>query len=134
MHLSRRTLRGMDVEACLGDASRKQAFVTPMFDIIAPHYDTFTRLFSFGMDAHWKRQMVGELSSLRGANAVALDLACGTGDLAFAVAAILGQGGRVTGIDASPEMITRAEQRRGRADAGSRVLFALCDMTRLDQA
>ena len=54
--LSSRTLRGMDVEACLGDASRKQAFVTPMFDIIAPRYDSFTRLFSFGMDAHWKRR------------------------------------------------------------------------------
>src|SRR5262245_30250873 len=131
---SSRMLRGMDVEACLGDASRKQAFVTPMFDIVAPRYDHFTRLFSFGLDAHWKRQMVDDLASLGGANAIVLDLACGTGDLALAVAAMLGPDGRVTGIDASPEMIARAEQRRGQADAGARVCFALGDMMRLDQA
>jgi hypothetical protein len=43
-------LDAMDLEASLADPALKQRFVTPMFDIIAPRYDRFTRVFSFGMD------------------------------------------------------------------------------------
>ena len=57
------TLRGLDLEAHLADPARKQRFVTPMFDIIAPRYDAFTRVFSFGMDATWKAEL---LAALRG--------------------------------------------------------------------
>ena len=51
-------LGARDLEAHLRDPARKQAFVTPMFDVIAPRYDDFTRLFSFGMDAGWKRDAI----------------------------------------------------------------------------
>jgi hypothetical protein len=51
-------LGALDLEAHLRDPTRKQAFVTPMFDVIAPRYDDFTRLFSFGMDAGWKRDAI----------------------------------------------------------------------------
>jgi hypothetical protein len=53
-----RKLGSLDVDAYLADPSRKQAFVTPMFDIIAPRYDAFTRLFSLGLDAGWKRRAI----------------------------------------------------------------------------
>lgn len=59
----------LDLEAYLADPARKQAFVTPMFDIIAPRYDAFTRAFSFGMDARWKaearRVVVDPLMAIR---------------------------------------------------------------------
>src|SRR5687768_7160973 len=48
------SLRDLDVERHLGNPEIRQAFVTPMFDLIAPRYDDFTRIFSLGMDQGWK--------------------------------------------------------------------------------
>lgn len=105
-------LGALDVEAYLGDPNRKQQFVTPMFDVIAPRYDAFTRLFSFGMDAAWKREALeAAVAAVKvRAGLRALDLACGTGDFAVALAVAL-PGLHVTGVDASPGMIQEAEQR-----------------------
>src|SRR5579863_10368420 len=103
-----RSLRGLSLERHLSDPALKQQFVTPMFDIIASRYDQFTRLFSFGLDRRWKGQLLSELSPYLSAQSRALDLACGTGDLAFALAA---KGAHVTGIDASARMIDAAKQR-----------------------
>lgn len=102
---------GRDVEAMLRDPSRKQQLVTPMFDLVAPRYDAFTRRFSFGMDARWKRALVALVAAEAPRGARLVDVACGTGDLAFALAA-----GRpdlvVTGVDASPRMLALAAARR----------------------
>ncbi|MBC7898267.1 MAG: class I SAM-dependent methyltransferase, partial [Cytophagaceae bacterium] len=79
-------LARLDVKAVLRDASRKQAFVTPMFEHIAPRYDAFTRLFSFGMDTGWKATLLGWLREQSPAPGRIVDLACGTGDLGVAAA------------------------------------------------
>jgi demethylmenaquinone methyltransferase/2-methoxy-6-polyprenyl-1,4-benzoquinol methylase len=122
----------MPVEQYLSDPSLKQRFVTPMFDIIAPRYDAFTRVFSFGMDARWKRELVAAVADTVPPDAVALDLACGTGDLAFALARLAPRG-RITGIDASPRMIEAAVARVS-AEATGAVTFAVGDLTQLDVA
>ncbi len=101
------TLRGLDLEAHLSDPSRKQQFVTPMFDIIAPRYDAFTRLFSFGMDAGWKRELLDAIAPRIGRNGRVIDGACGTGDLAFTLLERRDDL-RVTGLDASSRMIVEA--------------------------
>jgi demethylmenaquinone methyltransferase/2-methoxy-6-polyprenyl-1,4-benzoquinol methylase len=49
-----------------------------LFTSVAPRYDLVTRLFSFGMDRRWKTKGVAGASLP--SNALALDLACGTGD------------------------------------------------------
>lgn len=123
------TLRGLDVEAHLRDPALKQRFVTPMFDIIAPRYDRFTRLFSFGMDRRWKNGMLDEIRSFAGPDSVALDIACGTGDLALALSR-LASGGHVTGVDASERMVGEA-RRRAAAQGDRRVRFEVGDMMRL---
>lgn len=119
----------MDLDAHLADPSIRQRFVTRMFDVIAPRYDRFTRVFSFGMDARWKREMLTSALRPIKAGSVVLDLACGTGDLALAVAEAV-TGARVTGIDASPKMIEAARVRQ--REAGRvKVEFLVGDMMRL---
>jgi SAM-dependent methyltransferase len=95
---SPRDLEHLDVPAVLRDPGRKQAFVTPMFEHIAPRYDDFTRLFSFGMDARWKGRLMSWLGEQAPAPQHVLDVACGTGDLSFA-AAVRVPGATVTGVD-----------------------------------
>jgi ubiquinone/menaquinone biosynthesis methyltransferase len=114
----------------LSDPALKQQFVTPLFDIVAPRYDQFTRWFSFGLDRRWKTLLLGELAAYVNAGTHALDLACGTGDLALALAVM---GAQVTGIDASARMIAHARLRGSSAPQGA-PQFVVGDMTMLDVA
>lgn len=125
-----RVLDSLNVEACLRDPARKQGFVTPMFDVIAPRYDQFTRRFSFGMDAEWKRALVRDALEGFAPGATALDVACGTGDLAFALAQARPQA-RVLGIDASAQMIAQARQRAA-MNRGTNPLFRVADLMQLE--
>jgi demethylmenaquinone methyltransferase / 2-methoxy-6-polyprenyl-1,4-benzoquinol methylase len=107
-------LDAQSIDAAFGDPERKQAFVTPMFDVIAPRYDRFTRLFSFGMDRAWKAQLVNRVQQLVSERATLVDVACGTGDLV----ADFNDDPRVlqrVGVDASVAMIAAARTRH-RAD------------------
>ncbi|MBL0171370.1 MAG: ubiquinone/menaquinone biosynthesis methyltransferase [Gemmatimonadaceae bacterium] len=120
-----------DLEAHLRDPARKQSFVTPMFDVIAPRYDAFTRLFSFGMDAGWKRAAIAAAAQQTTTRTV-LDLASGTGDLAVGIARALPTA-QVTALDASTRMIDMANARLATrdADVASRVRTMVGDMTAL---
>ena len=121
--------RAQDLDAAMADANRKQGVVTPMFDVIAPRYDAFTRLFSFGMDAVWKRELIDAVVTRTGSATRALDVACGTGDLGFALASQLPTL-HVTGVDPSAEMLAVATH-RARAQAEDRVTFHLGDFAAL---
>jgi demethylmenaquinone methyltransferase / 2-methoxy-6-polyprenyl-1,4-benzoquinol methylase len=122
-----RALEQLDLEAHLGDPALKQRFVTPMFDVIAPRYDDFTRAFSFGMDAGWKRELVQLAVRDISDGYRAIDVACGTGDLALALAHAK-PAEMVTGLDVVPGMIERAVVRAGGLHA---VHFGVADLTRL---
>jgi ubiquinone/menaquinone biosynthesis methyltransferase len=124
-------LRDLDLARHLGDASLKQQFVTPMFDLIAPRYDRFTRVFSFGMDARWKRVLMEWVAESFGSRspARALDLACGTGDLALETQRRF-PAVEAHGVDASPQMIALARQR----DHARLPEFAVGDMMALEAA
>ena len=54
-----------------------------MFDRIAPRYDLMNRLMTFGQDMRWRRFLVGRLHLSESARV--LDVATGTGDIAFEV-------------------------------------------------
>ena len=73
-----------------------------MFDAIAPRYDLLNRLLSLGIDQRWRRLLVQRLEL--GPNAVVLDHATGTADLALLIARS-GPGIRVIGVDPSTEML-----------------------------
>jgi demethylmenaquinone methyltransferase/2-methoxy-6-polyprenyl-1,4-benzoquinol methylase len=107
--VSEPTLTGLDLDRHLRDPARKQSYVTTMFEIIAPRYDAFTRAFSFGMDAAWKRELVDAIIARVPPAASIVDLACGTGDLALALSRRL-PAVCVEGLDASPRMVALARR------------------------
>ena len=84
----------------------KRRYNSRMFGTIAPRYDLITRLLSFGSDQRWKTRAI-EMAQIAPGHQ-ALDLACGTGDLALAAAA---RGATVVGLDLTMEMIALARQR-----------------------
>jgi len=108
----------LDVEEYLSNPDLKQAYVTPVFDLIAPRYDAFTRGFSLGMDRHWKRNLVERAAAAVTLNGRVADLASGTGDLAFG----LGRARRdvhVTAVDISPRMLALARARQAGDQGGA---------------
>jgi demethylmenaquinone methyltransferase/2-methoxy-6-polyprenyl-1,4-benzoquinol methylase len=123
------SLRGLDQVAHLDAPALKQRYVTTMFEIIAPRYDRFTRAFSFGMDAAWKRDLVAMARPHVAVDASILDLACGTGDIAFALAR-WNPRGLVHGVDAAPGMVRLA--RRAADRLGIAATFSVGDLSALD--
>ena len=103
-------LHALDVDRHLRDPALKQRFVTPMFELVAPRYDEFTRRFSFGMDAAWKRTLVAHAATAAPPSSRCLDIACGTGDLAYALARARPDA-VVTGVDVSGRMLQIARER-----------------------
>ena len=92
----------------ISTAEGKRRYVRALFATIADRYDFITVALSYGQDRRWKRRLVAMASPVAGARA--LDLATGTGDIAFALAA---RGASVVGLDITRRMIelARAKQR-----------------------
>lgn len=103
----------LDMDAHLRDERLKQKYVSTMFDILAPGYDTFTRVFSFGMDRGWKEQLIREGVARAPQRPRLLDLACGTGDLCAAIARRTGAS-LALGFDLSEKMLEEAARRAAR--------------------
>jgi demethylmenaquinone methyltransferase/2-methoxy-6-polyprenyl-1,4-benzoquinol methylase len=87
--------------------------VRAMFDRIAGIYDRLNSVMTAGLHHNWRRRAV-RLAYL-GPGSRVLDVATGTGDLAFELARQIGPGGQVVGADFSEEMLTIA---RRKSDAG----------------
>jgi len=86
------------------DASKK---VREMFTQIAPQYDLLNHLLSFELDRLWRGRAAKLLRPiLVRPDALVLDLCCGTGDLAFALAR-KGKA-RILGADFAHSMLVRA--------------------------
>ena len=80
--------------------------VRDLFDRIARRYDLINDVQSAGLHRWWKQSVIKEAGNLQ--NKKALDVCCGTGDLAFALAA---RGARTTGLDFSSEMLFQAREK-----------------------
>jgi demethylmenaquinone methyltransferase/2-methoxy-6-polyprenyl-1,4-benzoquinol methylase len=110
------SLGDLDLDRHLADPALRQAYVTPMFDLIASRYDRFTRVFSFGMDQGWKRALIAAASRSIVPSGVVCDAATGTGDLAFALSAARPDL-EIAATDVSLEMLALAGERRERTGA-----------------
>jgi demethylmenaquinone methyltransferase / 2-methoxy-6-polyprenyl-1,4-benzoquinol methylase len=83
--------------------------VRAMFDRIARVYDLMNSLMTAGLHHRW-RERAADLAAL-GPGARALDVACGTGDLAVELARRVGPSGKVVGADFSEAMLERARRK-----------------------
>ncbi len=85
---------------------QRAAKVHDLFAQIARRYDLINDLQSFGLHRHWKRRVIQLACPQPGQRA--LDLCCGTGDLALGLAR---RRVRVVGLDFSEPMLAVAATR-----------------------
>lgn len=105
----------------------KRQYVRTLFDTIADRYDLITVLLSYGQDSRWKRRLVNLAAP--GPGARTLDLATGTGDIAWAMAS---RGARVVGLDITARMVDRARAKgRSRSEGNGPPAFIVGDMLAL---
>jgi demethylmenaquinone methyltransferase / 2-methoxy-6-polyprenyl-1,4-benzoquinol methylase len=95
--------------------------VKALFDTVARRYDCINDLQSFGLHRYWKRRLLQLAHPQPGLRA--LDVCCGTGDIALALAQC---GARVVGLDFSAAMLSVAQRRSEQAGL-SQVLFLQAD-------
>ena len=108
----------------VGEAE-KQGLVNEVFSKVAQRYDQMNDLMSAGLHRLWKDDFVAMLNPPRGKTAFSvLDVAGGTGDIAFRIARRGGHGTHVTVADISPEMVAEGRKRAEREG-----LLARCDFT-----
>jgi demethylmenaquinone methyltransferase/2-methoxy-6-polyprenyl-1,4-benzoquinol methylase len=88
---------------------QRRGFVTGLFDRTAPHYDWINRIMSLGSGVRYRRDALRRAGLAPGTIRV-LDVAIGTGLVARAARDILGDSGRVTGVDLSMGMLTEAQK------------------------
>jgi demethylmenaquinone methyltransferase/2-methoxy-6-polyprenyl-1,4-benzoquinol methylase len=86
----------------------KRVYNEQHFSVAASRYDFATRAMSLGRDAAWKRHLVAALPDFQ--KPFCVDLACGTGDIAFLLAGKYPQG-QVLGIDLTESMLALARRR-----------------------
>jgi demethylmenaquinone methyltransferase / 2-methoxy-6-polyprenyl-1,4-benzoquinol methylase len=103
----------------------KQGLVNEVFSKVAARYDQMNDLMSGGLHRLWKDDFIASLGPPRGATPFhVLDVAGGTGDIAFRIARAGGAGTHVTVADISPEMVAE-----GRKRAEGEGLLGRCDFT-----
>ena len=125
----------MPLDERIATPEGKRRYVATLFATIAERYDLITVLLSYGRDRRWKRRLVDLAAPSDGARA--LDLATGTGDIAFVLAA---RGAQTVGLDVTRRLIelarakaaaTRSSQASGRGANGPAPQFIVGDMLAL---
>ena len=99
--------------------------VEAMFDNIAPAYDLMNSAMSFGLHRSWLRKALQAAADRFGGSAPQdiVDLATGTGDVAFSLADRFPQA-RISGVDLSEGMLAVARRKlEGRPAADRRRIF-----------
>ena len=96
----------------------KKENIRQMFDSIAADYDKLNHIMSLDIDKSWRRRALREIFPPEDRTGLKiLDLACGTGDFALAMARRMvsgGLGGHVTGVDLSEGMLAVMREKMDR--------------------
>lgn len=81
-----------------------------MFSRIAAKYDLANRVLSFGIDRQWRHQLVDE--TLEDSPSLIVDLATGSGDVAFELEATAPGSARIIGMDFCQPMLDEANKKK----------------------
>lgn len=95
---------------CLSDIMPDPTAVRSMFARIAGCYDVANHLLSGGVDYWWRQRLVRAVHDARPQDV--LDLATGSGDVAFAISNGLPRTVRITGMDFCQPMLDEAVKKR----------------------
>jgi demethylmenaquinone methyltransferase/2-methoxy-6-polyprenyl-1,4-benzoquinol methylase len=102
----------------------KQALVDDVFHAVARRYDLMNDLMSAGLHRAWKDVLVNTVDPPRGDAPFAhLDVAGGTGDIAFRMMEAGGPGCRTTVIDINADMLQVGRERAAKLGLDERVSF-----------
>jgi demethylmenaquinone methyltransferase / 2-methoxy-6-polyprenyl-1,4-benzoquinol methylase len=97
--------------------------VNRMFDRVAGHYDALNSVMTAGLHHRWRQRAADRAALAPGDSA--LDVCCGTGDLALELATRVSPGGSVVGCDFSEPMLDLAREKAAeRGVAGVRFEWA----------
>ena len=97
------------------------AAVRSMFARIAGRYDLANRLLSGGTDVWWRWRLRRAVAHTR--PQAVLDLATGSGDVAFALSRGLPEAVRITGMDFCQPMLDEAVQKKARSPRYAKIEF-----------
>lgn len=103
----------------------KSAIINEMFASISGRYDLANHLLSLGMDYYWRWKVVKLVKHLNPKNVV--DLATGSGDLAFALKKHLGGSADVKGLDFCRPMLEKAKAKKKRFSYAKDIAFEYGD-------
>ncbi len=112
-HFGRRTVR----------TDEKQTLVDAVFHRVADRYDLMNDLMSFGLHRVWKNILAAKVHPSRTRPFALLDVAGGTGDVAFRVVREGGPQTRVTVADINPEMLRVGGERARKRRLDDRLVF-----------
>jgi demethylmenaquinone methyltransferase/2-methoxy-6-polyprenyl-1,4-benzoquinol methylase len=103
----------------------KQTLVNSVFHSVASRYDLMNDLMSAGLHRVWKDIMINTLNPPKSdAPFALLDVAGGTGDIAFRAAKAAGEGFRATVCDINPDMLAVGRERAAARHLDDHVSFA----------
>jgi demethylmenaquinone methyltransferase / 2-methoxy-6-polyprenyl-1,4-benzoquinol methylase len=112
-HFGQRTVR----------LDEKQSLVNDVFRSVATRYDLMNDLMSFGLHRAWKDALVAKVRPSLTRPFAHVDVAGGTGDIAFRVAKAGGPLTEVTVVDVNPDMLRVGEKRAARRAFSKRLTF-----------
>src|SRR5579871_3926716 len=112
-HFGRRTVR----------IDEKQSLVDAVFRKVADRYDVMNDLMSFGLHRVWKDILAAKVRPSPSRPFAVLDMAGGTGDVAFRVARARGRQTKVVVADINAEMLRVGEERARARRLEDRVAF-----------
>lgn len=87
--------------------AQRQQYVRRIFDRTAVDYDRIEQILAFGSGSRYRNRALRRAGLGRGA--AVLDVGCGTGLVAREALKLIGQSGRLVGVDPSPGMLAQAD-------------------------
>src|SRR5580692_6171192 len=102
----------------------KQGLVDDVFHSVARRYDLMNDLMSLGLHRAWKDALITALNPPKRGPFALLDVAGGTGDIAFRALEAGGDQTRVTVCDINPDMLAVGRERAAKSADGDLMTFA----------